>query len=466
MNGYRRNIKNNFALYIDQWSDNHILGNIYGALKTGKNLNELRSYNFGIDNDGELELAKYDDFNTPTLYASNPNLITKLVYNFIPKDIRLIDSYEKELKAAIYINNVKKIIICIHILLWALLIYVVSCRFNLFYSIIIFISVFCFPGSSVIITNMYKTLVLIPLFPLYIFAFYYKYDNKLKNIIFYIGLSIIMFIQWSFTHWMSVIFQLPILLLSILLINIEYQIRDFISIGKTNILNLFFNHIKSYLIQYLIIIFYSLAITYIIVNMNYKEMIRLQPENNEKIYNLVWNRSFNDAAKISFVLLFDNNISDKKVGDSSSYEKYYPTYSLYNFIRHNLGVYKVYFNYPSIYPLWRLEQFLPKNFSNYMYKYHIEYISLNILLIIIFILNIIIYLKYKSLINLFVPFIFILLSLFWFISYSNIMPRVATHFHILPHLAIEYFSVIFSLYIGYLILLLMNINNIIKYKRM
>ena len=85
MNVERRNIKSKYNIYSDQFTDNHIMGNIYAALKTGKTLYELRSHNFARHAESNT-IATYDELNTPTLYTSTPLLITKIIYNLIPKE--------------------------------------------------------------------------------------------------------------------------------------------------------------------------------------------------------------------------------------------------------------------------------------------------------------------------------------------------------------------------------------------
>ena len=457
----RRNVKYDYSMYSDQLVDSHILGNIYAALKTGKTLYELRSHNFARHAESNT-IATYDELNTPTLYTSTPLLITKIIYNLIPKEFRYIDTPEKELKASQAMHNIKIFFIFIHILLYALLVYVIGIRFNLLYAITVFIGVFSFPGTSLIMPMAYKTGIMPPLFPLYIFAFYKIDLNKFKQVLFYIGLAILIFFQWSINHYTSILFQLPIILLTISFYNLYFQTRDIKLESIKSIYNIMLTHIKKFAIQYFLIFIFTLLITLLVIFISYKEMIKLQPENKDRIHNLVWDRSNGVAMKLSLYLFGKYNKSD----DDSKWdnlEKYYPTYSLSNFIEHNIYVFNYYFSYPSLYPLWRLDQFFNEKIDKFFYMIF-KYFNLYYLSYLIILLNVLIFILYKKKrLYLIIPSLFFIATIIWFIIYSSYSARIATHFHIYSHMILIYFALIYLTYIVYLMNLLFG-KNIEEYK--
>ena len=458
MSKNRKDIKYSYSMYCDQYIDSHILGNIYAALKTGKTLYELRSHNFAKNAENNT-IATYDELNTPTLYTSTPLFITKIIYNLIPKEFRYIDTPEKELKASYSVHNIKIFFIFIHILLYALLIYVIGIKFNLLYAITIFVGIFSFPGISLIMPMAYKTGIMPQLFPLYIFAFYNINLNRLKQFSFYIGLSILIFFQWSITHYSSIIFQLPIILLTIAFYNFYFQTRYIRLENIKSIYYIILTHIKKFCIQYLLIFLFTLLITFLVIFISYKEMVKLQPENKETIDYLVWKRSGDVAMKMSLYLLGKYNKNNDDYNKFENLEIYYPMYSLSNFIEHNIYVFNYYFSYPSVYPLWRLDQFFNEKIDKFFYVI-CKYSNLYYLLYLIVLLNIIIFfLSKKKRLYLIIPSLFFVSTIIWFFIYSNYSARIATHFHIYPHIILIYFVLIYLAYIVYLLNLLLS-NNI------
>ena len=443
MNPYRKNIKDNYHIRIDEYADNHVLGHIYALLKTGKNIKELRSHNFisfrgAFNADTNIGIASKEDFNTPTLYSSLPLLITKITYSLMP--IKFIDSYQTELEASYKLQNIKIFFMLIHILLWTILIYIVAVKFNFLYAFVLGISIFCFPGSSAFTSHLYNTTNLIALFPIYIFIFYNPNYNLKKQTLFFIGLSILIFFQWSLVHYHSIVFQLPSILLTLFFYNYYFQIKE-----NNNITNMeiFISHIK-YIWQYIFIVIISFLITILVIFLTYKEQVELQPENKEIIYKNIFERSRGYATKLSLALIDpDFEKKDPKI--------YYPMYSFENFKKHNRIVYSQYFDYPSIYPLWRLEQFLPFNISNFMYEKLPNYFTLNHLSAIILILNLCIILK-KNNYKLLIPFLLFIAQFVWFAIYSNITPRLASHQHVYAHMLNQYFVSFMLLYMAYLII--------------
>ena len=450
MNVERRNIKSKYNIYSDQFTDNHIMGNIYAALKTGKTLYELRSHNFvspkGLLIKNNLEFASEEDFNTPTLYSSTPLFVTKIIYSLIPKDLRYIDTYEKELKASYYIYKIKTLFIFVHILLWALLIYVIGIKFNIFYSFIISIITFSFPGSSIIMPIAYLSVNLIPIFPLYIFIFYNNNLGKIKLILFYIGLALLIFMQWSLAHFHSVAFQLPFILILLAFYNFYFQMKNRKLNNVNDVIKIIFNHIKRYSLQYLLIILYTALITFLVILLSYKEMIKLQPENKDIIHYKIFERSTDSASRMSLFLLGD--------GRSDNIEEYYITYSIENFIRHNILIIQGYFSYPVVYPLWKLDYLLPNFITNFIYKV-VLYIPLYIIVYLYLILSIFILLEHNDMKQyVIIPFLFFMCIIFWFFIFSNFLPRVASHVFLYVHMLDQYFVVILISIIIYLLLII------------
>lgn len=445
----RRKIKDYFQIYVDQFSMNHIMGNVYQALKTGKTIKELRSYNFVRRSDS---FATDEDFLGTTLYTSVPNLTGKIVYNLFPENLKYIDTIEKEIEAGYVFYKIQKGFIFIHVLLWSLLIYVVGIRFNSIYSIAIGFAIFSFPGFSVMIPQLYATIVYVPLFPLYIFTFYpitLSSKIKIKTIIFYFGLALLILIQWSLVHWKSTYFQLPIILFSLAFYNFYHQLKDNNTENLKDILKLILTHIKKYIIQYVAILIFTLSVTFLVVYSSYKEMLSLQPENKDTIDYLVWERPSEGATKLSLVLVED--------WSNPGQEKYYVNYSLENRIKHNRITINHYLKYPSIYPIWRLDYLMPESMSNFLYKIIdlFGYLSLYHLIIISLILNIYILFMRKSIrYKLVIPSLFMLGILAWTLIFLNVDARFASHLHIAPHMFLQYIPPIYLCYIIYLITLL------------
>lgn len=461
----RRDIKEKYLMYYDQYLDSHITANIYAALKTGKTLKELGSYNFVPlpTRTNYNTFATQEELNTPTIYISTTSLSTKLIYNLIPKQLKYIDSYEKELKVSNIIYNIKIFTIFIHLILYALLIYLIGVKYNILYSIVISAGIFCFPGISIIAPTAYKGIIMPALFPLYILAFYKYNSNKMKNIIFFIGLGILIFFQWSLNHYMSIFFQLPIILLTMVFCNFYFQMKYVKLENIKSIINIIFEHIRKFSIQYLSITVFSILITLLVLFISYKEVTYLQPQNKENIDYLFFTRSGGEARQASAVLfLADNDSYGNKL---KHIEKYYPTYSIDNFLKHTKAMLKSYYLYPIIYPLWNLEQFINDN-SLISIAYNIlEYISLFHILILILILNIIIIIFFKDKrLYLIIPNLFAIYTFIWFFIFSTFFARVASHIHIYPNILLQYFLCIFLSYTTYLIILILRgtKNNINK----
>ena len=445
----RRNIKDNFQIYFDVWSDNHIQGNIYAALKTGKNLDELRSFNFvrGLHYiTNNQPFATKEDFESPTFYFSVPHLMARIIYGIYPNDLNNINSIDKEIKAGIFNNNIKKGLILINLLLWSLLIYTITLKFGAIYSTLIALMIFCYPGASVIYPNLYNTLTLFPLFPLYILIFHNR--NK---IIFLLLLSILIFIQWNLVHWMSLYFQLPIILLTLCLCNFIEQI-------KMSEQNIIINHIKKYIYQYIYILLISILFTAIVIKINYDEALRLQPDSKGAIDYAIFYRQGVER-KLSLVFMND----DKEYLNKSHF-----IYSAKRRILHNIACFKRYLSYPIIYPTWRIEQYLHNYINKFIYMNKKPYISLNILLYFGLFLNVVIFFRYKYYRKkLIIPNIFAFAILIWGLIYFNFDGRVSSHFHIFPHIILIVIGssfLIYDIYLSKLLIKLYKNNNSLNLK--
>ena len=442
----RRDIKNKFSIYLDVWSDNHILGNVYAALKTGKNIDELKSFNFDkihfITNNQAF--ATKEDFEKPTLYFSVPHLTVRILYNLYPNTLRYMDSIYKELEASNYNNNIKKVIILMQILLWALLIYIIGIKFNVLYSTLLAIIIFCYPGSSIIYVNFYETILFFQIFPIFILLFY----DKLNKIMFYLVIFALMFFQWNLIHWKSLYFQLPTILLTLCLCNFINQMK------YENNKNIIINHIKKYAIQYLTIIFISVIFSTIVIKINYDEALTLQPEVKERLLNDIFERQ-KRGSKLSLIFLND--------GDEVGSPQHFIDYSINNRVKHNLICFNRYLSYPIIYPTWRLEQYIPNSIKKLnLTSFHI---NLYVLLIIGILFNIFIFCKCIDIRNkLIIPNLFIFMVFIWGMIFINFDARSASHFHIFPHVILIVISCIFTIYNIYLFetlfkFLIKNINN-------
>ena len=443
----RREIKNKFDIYLDVWSDNHILGNVYAALKTGKNIDELRSFNFAkihfITNNQPF--ATKEDFEKPTLYFSVPHLTVRILYNLYPDNLRYMDNINKELQASNYNNNIKKGCILIQILLWALLIYIIGIKFNALYSTLLAIIIFCYPGMSVTYICFYQTILFFQLFPIFILLFY----NKLNKIIFHLLIFAFMFLQWNFIHVISSYFQLPIILLTLCLCNFINQIKYKI---KGNII---INHIKKYFIQYVSIIFISIFFCAIAIKISYDEALKLQPETKDILLYNIFERQKQDR-KLSLIFLND--------GDEVGSPQHYIDYSINNLIKHNLVCFNRYLSYPIIYPMWRFEQYIPNSIKKLnLFSFNI---NLYVLLIICILFNIFIFCKCAYIRNkLIIPNLFIFMVFIWGMIFINFDARSASHFHIFPHVILIVISCIFTAYNIYLFETLSKfLNKNINYK--
>ena len=437
MSKYRRDIKEKNSIYIDKDAENNILGNIYSRFISPRM--------------GATNFATMEDYNTPTLYSSHSLLITKIIYFLMP--IKHITSYELELKASYYWHYIKMSLLLINIFLYSVLIYLISSKYNILYSIILFISIFCFPGSSVIIQDTYFDQFLVALFPIYVLIVYDPNSSMKKKILFHICLSILIFIQWSLMHYSSLIIILPIILLTIAFINFNYQYK---TNNQNNISNIIIEHIKKFSLNYIIIISYTLLITVFVLFLSYEEQIKLQPENKEIIYNHFVNRASEDKSKLSLALL---DLAGWPKDWSENMEKYYITYSLDNFIKHHKRLLSIYFNYPSIYPLWRLEQFTNTKISDFLYKIKFSHINLLQLLISILALNIFILVLKKDKIKLLLtPLIFLLSSLIWIFILFDIFPRLASTMSY-AHMINQYIVIIYLYIVVYLLDILVKKDN-------
>lgn len=453
----RRKIKDKYRIYFDQYSDNHITGSIYQALKTGKNLKELRSYNFAsIIGDGITNInqpfATSEQFDTPTLYTSVPNLTSRIIYNLFPDHLKYIDSLDKEIEAGYFYNKIRKCFILLHIILWSLLIYVISIRFNLLYSIVVALSFLFFPGFSVEMINVYGTIMLIPLFPAYIFAFYSSIlskKNKISKLVFWFGFAILSFIQVNLIHWASIYLQLPAMLFSFCLCNFRYQIKNNPLNNIKNVFYIIFLHIKKYVMEYILITAFIFILAYGVLYMNYRDMIYLQPDKEKIIYNEIWKRLDSGTTKLSLILVDDLSNPWQK--------KYYASYSLSTRIKHNILTIKYYLSYPVVYPLWRLEYFFPNYIVKAIYFLKLNYLSFGSILFFAFVLNVYICFRYKKRrFKLFIPFLFSVGLIIWSLLLFNINPRWVTHLHHVPHTLLLYLTPPFICYVFYLIVLSVN----------